>query len=100
LSTSQTIYVFRCGTSGLYALTADRSGKILPSAACCPAGWRLERSIALGPEEATRNRDLVRATLAAIANQGFYLSHAAIGALPLDMASKQVDGATTAALSV
>ena len=86
LSDLQTIHVFRCGSSGLYALTGDRSGAILPSAACCPADWRFERSIVL-PQKQILKSELVTATLSAIAKQGYYLSHAAIGGLPLELAN-------------
>jgi hypothetical protein len=87
LSDLQTIHVFRCGTSGLYALTGDRSGTILPTGGCCPAGWQFERSIVLPPQNQFPKYELVRATLSAIAKQGYYLSHAAIGGLPLEPAT-------------
>ncbi len=83
----QTIHLFRCGTSGLYALTNDRSGTVLPAAGCCPAGWHFERSIALPPQEALPKSELLRATLSAIARHGYYLSDAAITGLPLAIAA-------------
>jgi hypothetical protein len=86
LSDSQAIHIFRCGASGLYALTADRSGNVLPTAGCCPAGWRFERTVWLPQPQLLRKSELVRATLSAITRQGYYLSHAAIGGLPLDLA--------------
>jgi hypothetical protein len=89
LSISKTVYVFRCGTSGLYALTTDRSGEYLPVHGCCPAGWGFERSIAIAAESSTN--ELVRATLSAIAKQGYYLSHAAISGLPLTNTTHSVE---------
>jgi hypothetical protein len=89
LSAEKAIHVFRCGTSGLYALTNDRNGSILPAAVCCPAGWEFQRTIALPPLTALRKSELVRATVSAIESQGYYLSHAAIGGLPLDILDHQ-----------
>jgi hypothetical protein len=84
----QTIHVFRCGTSGLYALTIGRSGKTLLPAVCCAAGWRFEKSIRLSERKLSAQGELAIATLAAIAKQGYYLTHAAIGGLPLAMVSE------------
>lgn len=60
-------------------------------AGCCPAGWRFERTIDLAAAPAVRKNELVRATLSAIASQGYYLSHAAIGGLPIALADQQAN---------
>jgi hypothetical protein len=99
LSAHKAIHVFRCGASSLYALTEDRSGSVLPTAGCCPAGWQFERTINLAPVQAPRKTELVRATLSVIQSQGYYLSHAAIGGLPLALADQTAgDPGQTAAL--
>jgi hypothetical protein len=82
LSNSHKIFVFRCGASALYALTADSTGRNLPSAAC-PAGWRFEQSITLHFDNSSSNHELMEVTRAAIAKHGFYLTHAAIQGLPV-----------------
>lgn len=99
MSAHQAIHVFRCGASGLYALTQDRSGSVLPAAGCCPAGWQFERTIDLASASALRKTDLVRATLSAIAKQGYYLSHAAIGGLPLALLNEPASAAALTAMS-
>jgi hypothetical protein len=87
VSRSKTIYVFRCGTTALFALTADRTGQILPSQICGSAGWHLERSVTFRSDRDEGQRESIRATLAAIAKRGFYLTHAAIHTLPIDYIS-------------
>jgi hypothetical protein len=88
MSNSQKIYVFRCGTTALYALTADRTGLNLPTQAC-QAGWRFEQSIKLRLDNSSLEQELTKATLAAIAKHGFYLTHAAIHGLPVATAHVQ-----------
>ena len=80
MSSAKTIYVFRCGNSGLYALTADRTGSILPSQLYSRIHWRYERSLTLRRERGGANQELIRATLKAVAKHGFYLTHAAVQA--------------------
>jgi len=77
----QKIHVFRCGATGLYALTADSAGRNLPTQAC-KEKWQFEQSIALRLDNSVLKHELTKATLAAIAKHGFYLTHAAIHALP------------------
>jgi hypothetical protein len=88
LSNSHKIYVFRYGETALYALTADSMGRNLPSQAC-PAGWRFEQSITLRLDNSSPKHELTKATLAAIAKHGFYLTHAAIHGLPVATAHHQ-----------
>jgi hypothetical protein len=71
---SKTIYVFRCSGTGLYALTTDPSGHILPSRIYPRIRWRFERRATLSPKQ-----EIERETLDAITRQGFYLTHEPIG---------------------
>jgi hypothetical protein len=80
LSMAKTIYLFRCGESGLYAFTADPSGYILPSRIYPQIRWRFERSVTLQPNGYSPNRRIVRAIFDAIAEHGFHLTHAAVNA--------------------
>jgi hypothetical protein len=80
LSLAKTIYLFRCGESGLYAFTADPSGHVLPSRIYPQIRWRLERSVTLQQNEYSPNRKIVTAILDAIAEHGFHLTHAAVAA--------------------
>jgi len=83
---TKTIYIFRCGSTALFALTADRTGRNLPLQVCGPAGWHFERSETSQSDKDERRRESTRATLAAIAKHGFYLTHAAIHAMPFGYA--------------
>jgi hypothetical protein len=80
LSIAKTIYLFRCGESGLYAFTADPSGYILPSRIYPQIRWRFERSVTLQWDRNLPKRKIVRAILDAIAEHGFHLTHAAVDA--------------------
>jgi hypothetical protein len=80
MSLAKTIYLFRCGESGLYAFTADPSGHILPSRIYPQIRWRFERRVTLQPDRNSSKRKIVRAILDAIAEHGFHLTHAAINA--------------------
>ena len=84
----QKIYVFRCGAAALYALTADSAGRNLPTQAC-KEKWRFEQSIALSLDNSVLKHELTKATLAAVAKHGFYLTHAAIHALPFATAQDE-----------
>src|SRR5690348_14724513 len=83
------IYVFRCGTTALLALTANREGQNLPREICGPIGWIFEKSVTVPPEKSVDFNESTRATMAAIAKHGFYLTHAAIHSLPLDHSPHQ-----------
>jgi hypothetical protein len=41
----ETIYIFRCDESGLYAFTSDREGRMLPSQIYPRLHWRFEQAI-------------------------------------------------------
>lgn len=75
---AETIYLFRCGESGLYAFTADPEGHILPSRIYPRVRWRFERLVTLRPERNSPKRKILQATLDAIGEQGFHLAHAAV----------------------
>lgn len=84
MSRSKTVYVFRCGSTALFALTTDRSGQNLPSQIAGPAGWHFERSIAFQLDKSRRRQESIRATLAAIAKHGFYLTHPTISTTAIE----------------
>jgi hypothetical protein len=77
---AKTIYLFRCGESGLYAFTADPSGHILPSRIYPQIRWRFERRVTLRPDRNAQTRKIASAILDAIAEHGFHLTHAAVNA--------------------
>ena len=89
----QKIYLFRCGATALYALTADNAGRNLPTQSC-KEEWRFERSISLHLDNSVLKHELTKATLAAIAKHGFYLTHAAIHALPVATAQDEAANST------
>ena len=75
-SEAKAIYVFRCNDSALYAFTADSSGQILPSTIYPRINWRLERRVTLHCNHNSDNAKVITATLKAIVEYGFYLTHA------------------------
>jgi hypothetical protein len=80
MSLAKTVYLFRCGESGLYAFTADPSGHILPSRIYPQIRWRFERRVILRPAKNSPKRKIASAILDAIAEHGFHLTHAAVSA--------------------
>jgi len=79
-SIAKTIYVFRCGESGLYAFTTDSKGRILPSRLYPQVHWRFERSVTLQFDNTLPRGKALRTTLGAIAKYGYLQTHAAIDA--------------------
>ena len=77
---ADTIYLFRCGESGLYAFTADPSGHNLPSRIYPQIRWRFERPVMLQPNRNSQKREVANEILEAIAEHGFHLTHAAVNA--------------------
>ena len=75
-SALKAIYVFRCNDSALYAFAADSSGHFLPSKLYPRINWRLERRVTLHCDHNSDNYKVVMATLKAIVEHGFYLTHA------------------------
>ena len=75
---TRTVYLFRCGESGLYAFAADREGRFLPSRLYPRMLWRLERAAILRVDRNSHHREYLRAALEAISKHGFHLSHIAL----------------------
>src|SRR6266566_10105398 len=61
------IYVFRCYESGLYAFTADRKGRMLPSQIYPQISWRFEQALTLRLDGNSSRDKLLRATLDGVA---------------------------------
>jgi hypothetical protein len=80
LPRSKIIYVFRCGDTGLYALTADRTGRLLPSQLYGQIRWRYDRCRTLQGRRNNASQEIIKATLDAVEKHGFYLTHAAMEA--------------------
>ena len=80
MSPAKTIYLFRCGESGLYAFTADPSGHVLPSQIYPQIRWRFERRVTLRSDKNSLRHKIERKILDAIAEHGFHLTHAAVNA--------------------
>jgi hypothetical protein len=91
LSLAKTIYVFRCDGSGLYALTADSKGHVLPSRIYPRIRWRFERRLTLRLDRNSPKGKMVKSTLDAIAKHGFHLTHAAVSAELLEFAAQHYD---------
>jgi hypothetical protein len=75
---TKTIYLFRCGDSGLYALTADSSGSALPSRIYPQIRWRFERLVTMRTDSNSLKQKIVQAILDSIAKEGFKLIHASV----------------------
>jgi hypothetical protein len=77
-SATKTIYLFRCGDSGLYALTADSSGSALPSRIYPQIRWRFERLVTMRTDNNSLKQKIVQAILDSIEEEGFKLIHASV----------------------
>ncbi len=77
-SPTQRIYVFRCDESGLYAFTADREGRMLPSQMYPQITWRFEHALTFRLEGNSRRDQILRVTLDGVGERGFHLIHAAL----------------------
>jgi len=88
LSSAKTVYIFRCGESGLYAFTLDPNGHVLPSRIYPAIRWRFDRSVTLRPDGISPQSCIAKALLTAIAKHGFHLTHVAVNA-ELDAVSEQ-----------
>jgi hypothetical protein len=75
---TKTIYLFRCGDSGLYAFTADSSGSALPSRIYPQICWRFERLVTVRTDSNYLEQKIVQAILDSIAEEGFKLIHASL----------------------
>jgi hypothetical protein len=76
-SPGKRIYVFRCEGSGLYAFTADREGRMLPSQIYPQITWRFEQALTLRLNGNSSRDQILRATLDGVRKCGFHLIHAA-----------------------
>ena len=77
-SAAKRIYVFRCNESGLYAFTADREGRMLPSQMYPQITWQFEHTLALRLNGDSWRDQILRVTLDGVAERGFHLIHAAL----------------------
>ena len=80
MSTAKTIYVFRCGESGLYAFTTDPKGHVLPSRIYPRVHWRFDRRLTERLGKKSLRGNAMWLTLNAILEHGFHLSHVAVDA--------------------
>ena len=72
------IYVFRCNKHGLYALTADPEGRMLPSQMCPEITWGFEQALTFRLNGNSWRDSILRAMLDRLAEHGFHLIHAAL----------------------
>lgn len=79
MSKSKTLYVFRGGETGLFAVTNDPAGHNLPSRLYPQIRWQFERRVMLQAHTHSPKAAIATAVLDAIAEHGFYLTHSAIG---------------------
>src|SRR6516162_3639629 len=70
------IYVFRCNESGLYAFTADRKGRMLPSQMYPQITWQFEHTLTLRLNGDSWRDEILSVTLDGVAARGFHLIHA------------------------
>jgi hypothetical protein len=90
LAPSRTLYVFRCGESGLYAFAIDPEGHTLPWRLYPRIRWSLERCVILRQDESSANAAIVNVALDAIAEHGFHLAHAAVDPELLAVTARQL----------
>jgi hypothetical protein len=72
------IYAFRCNKRGLYALTADPEGRMLPSQMYPEITWGFEQALTFHLEGNSWRDTILRVTLDRAAEHGFQLIHAAL----------------------
>ena len=77
-SSGKKIYVFRCEETGLFAFTADREGRMLPSQIYPQITWRFEQALVLRCDGNSSSDTVLRASLDGVAARGFHLIHAAL----------------------
>lgn len=73
-----TVYVFRCDESGLFAFAADREGSMLPSQLYPQISWHFEHVLVPCFDGNSARDKILRATLDGVAKRGFHLVHAAL----------------------
>jgi hypothetical protein len=72
------IYVFRCSRRGLYALTADPEGRMLPPQTCPEITWGFEQALTFRLDGNSWRDSILSVTLDRVAEHGFHLIHAAL----------------------
>jgi len=77
-SPGRLIYVFRCNKRGLYALTADPKGRMLPSQICPEITWGFEQALTFRVDGNSWRDSILSVTLDRVAEHGFHLIHAAL----------------------
>ena len=77
-SLGKLIYVFRCNKRGLYALTADPEGRMLPSQMHPEISWGFEQALTFRFDGNSWRDSILRVTLDRITEHGFHLIHAAL----------------------
>jgi hypothetical protein len=77
-SPGRLIYVFRCNKRGLYALTADPEGRMLPSQMCPEITWGFEQALTFRLDGNSWRDSILRVTLDRVVEHGFHLIHAAL----------------------
>jgi hypothetical protein len=77
-SPGNTIYIFRCDESGLYAFTADRAGRALPAQIYPLISWRFEEAVTLRFDGHPNRDKILSAALDGVVTNGFYLIHTAL----------------------
>jgi hypothetical protein len=77
-SPGKLIYVFRCNKRGLYALTADPEGRMLPSQMCPEITWGFEQALTFHLDGNSWRDSILRATFDRAAEHGFHLIHATL----------------------
>jgi hypothetical protein len=77
-SPGKLIYVFRCNKRGLYALTADPEGRMLPSQMRPEITWGFGQALTFRLDGNSWRDSILRGTLDRVAEHGFHLIHAAL----------------------
>jgi hypothetical protein len=77
-SPGKLIYVFHSNKRDLYALTADREGRMLPSQMCPEVTWGFEQALTFRLDGNSWRDSILRVTLDRVAERGFHLIHAAL----------------------
>jgi hypothetical protein len=73
----QLIYVFRCNKRSLYALTADRQGRMLPSQMCPEISWGFEQALTFRLDGNSWRDSILSVMLDRVLEHGFHLIPAA-----------------------
>ena len=72
---AHSVYLFRCGESGVFAVTVDRTGQILPRV-YPRMRWSFQRQVALRSDDNAAKQGTFKAALDSIKRRGFCLTYA------------------------